>query len=704
MNFYATIPLISCVAYVVLIVITLNSTWRRARYSFLLYLGVAMVWSFSSFMLHADFFPQHILQWHTVLLIALFSTWIVYYHFVRSFTNQKSMRVVLLAGYGAIVLFALLTALGYVIESTYVADGLLYYRGTSLLYLINVPAGVVFFGLAALILVRHYRSTSDYVERNRTVYLLIGFSIMLLFLFSNVSSSSSKYPIDHFGNLFNALFITYAIVKYQLLDIRVVIRKGLVYSVLTAGLTTTYLVLLFSLYSYFHTWTGYTALGAAAGLALLFAIIFQPFKDAIQRWVDRLFYRGTYDYRQTLLTFSQRMSNVLNLEELAVNMLYPITRALHAKRAFLLLPEAESDDFITRFVQPARKESDVTMRLRRDNPIVAWLAREGEVLNRERIDILPEFKSLWKTEIKELDTLELEVFCPIMRKGNLVGILALSRKHSDVPYSSEDIDLLTTMTSEAAMVIENAMMLDNLKEQQRRVEQLLAKTVQAQEDERKRISVELHDSVAQWLVGVSYQLQTCRALLSKTGNNSEAQSELAEIEATLDRSVKEMRRVMAGLHPPALDELGLVHALRQALEGLKPDGIAYHLETTGDPVRLPGSTEVAIYRVVQEALTNVRKHSEASVAILRIQFEPENVSVEVSDNGKGFNLSKTMRSAVSVGHMGLLGMSERVTMLGGTLRIGTRPGAGTSISLTIPIAPPTIESSLEADEHNIQEP
>ena len=701
MNFYATIPLISCIAYVVLIVITLQSPWTRARYPFLLYLGVAMIWSFSSFMLHANFFPQHLLQWHTVLMIALFSTWIVYYHFIRSFTNQKSMRVMLLVGYGAIVPFAVLTALGYVVEGTYVADGLLYYKATSLLYLFNVPAGTIFFGLAALMLVRHYRSTSDYVERNRTVYLLTGFSIMILFLSPNFSSSLSRYPIDHFGNFVNACFITYAIVKYQLLDIRVVMRKGLVYSVLTVGITATYLLLLFSLYQSFHTWTGYTALGAAAGLALLFAILFQPFRDATQRWVDRLFYREAYDYRQTLLTFSQRMSSVLDLDELAVNMLYPVTRALYAKRAFLLLPEAESDDFITRFVQPSMKGSDATMRLRRDNPIVAWLAREGKVLDREHIDILPEFKSLWKTEIQELNTLELEVFCPIMRKGTLVGILALSRKQSDAPYSSEDIDLLITITSEAAIAIENAMMLDNLREQQRRVEQLLAQTVQAQEEERKRISVELHDSVAQWLVGVSYQLQTCRALLSETGNNGEAQSELAEIEATLDKSVKEMRRVMAGLHPPALDELGLTHALRQALEGLKPDGIAYHLETIGEPVRLPASTEVAIYRVVQEALTNVRKHSEASVVILRIQFERENVSVEVSDNGKGFNLSKTMKSAVSVGHMGLLGMSERVTMLGGTLRIETRPGAGTGINLTIPVAPPTIESSLEADEHKM---
>jgi len=702
-NTYTAIPLTSCIACVLLIGITLYCAWGSARYTFPLYLGVSMIWSLSSFVLHANLFPQHTLHWHIVLITAAFSTWIVYYHFVRSFTNQKSMRVILLAGYGAIALFALLAAQGYIIESAYVADGLLYYRATSLLYLIGEPVGVAFFGLAVFTLVSRYRGTSDYAERNRIVYLLLGFTIMTWFHSANVSSFLSKYPVDHVGSLVNAFFVTYVVVKYRLPDIGAVLRKALAYSVLTAGLAVVYLVLLFSLNNYIRTWTGYTIFGAAAGFVLLLAIMCRLLSGVTQQWVDRLFYRETYDYRQTLLTFNQRMSNVLDLDELAMKMLYPITKAFYIKQAVLLLPEVEGGDFVARFVQPAERESAATIRLRRDSPIVAWLARGGKVLSRESVDILPEFKSLWDTEMKDLDALELEVLWPIRRKDSLLGILALSRKQSGLPYSSEDIDLLTTITSEAAMVIENATILNNLKEEQHRVEQLLAQTVQAQEEERRRIAVELHDSVAQWLVGIFYELEACRAVLPKTDSNSAGLGGLAEIQAKLDRSVKEMRRLMAGLRPPILDELGLVHALRQVLDGLKPDGIAYDFKSNGDPVRLPASTEVAVYRVVQEALTNVRKHSEASAVTLRIRFEPEVLSVEVSDNGKGFNLSRTMSNGISLGHMGLLGMNERVTTLGGTLRTKTRPGAGTTISFTIPIAPLGIESSLKADGPNTQE-
>lgn len=704
MNTYAAIPLTSCIAYVLLIGITLYCAWRSARYTFLLYLSVSMIWSLSSFVLHANFFPQHTLHWHIVRITAAFSTWIIYYHFVRSFTNRKSMRVVLLAGYGAIAIFALLAARGNIIESAYVADGLLYYKATPLLYLIGEPVAVAFFGLAVFTLVSRHRGTSDYAERNRIIYLLLGFAIMTWFHSASVSSFLSKYPIDHIGNLINALFITYVVVRYRLPDIGVLLRKALAYSLLILILAIAYFVLLFSLHNYFHTWTGYTIFGAVAGFVLLLAIMLRLLRSITERWVDRLFYRETYGYRQTLLTFSQRMNNVLDLKELAMKMLYPITKVFHVKQAILLLPEVEGGDFVTNLVQPAERESAATIRLRRDSPIVAWLGRGGRVLSRESIDTLPEFKNLWETEMKDFDALELEALWPIRRKDNLLGILALSRKQAGLPYSSEDVDLLTTITSEAAMVVENAMILNNLKEEQRRVEHLLAQTVQVQEEERKRIAVELHDSVAQWLVGIFYELEACRALLPKTDSNSAGHRGLAEIQAKLDRSVKEMRRLMAGLRPPILDELGLVHALRQALDELKPDGIAYDFKTTGEPIRLPASTEVAVYRVVQEALTNVRKHSEASAVTLHIQFEPEILSVEVSDNGKGFNLSKTMSNGISLGHMGLLGMNERVTTLGGTLRAKTRQGAGTTIRFTIPIAPLGIGDSLKTDGHNTQGP
>ncbi len=697
MNIYILIPLTSCLAYILLIAMTLRYAQRRVRGIFVLYLGVAMLWSLSSFQVHWNHFTEYTLLWHKSLIVLMMTVTVTYYHFVSTFTNRLSVTK-LWVGYGFLIVFAFLTFSGYVIKSSQVINGLLYYDIGMWNYLFGI-FGTSFMVMAITLLAQYYRHSVDFQVRNRTIYLLAGAIIMLSLALTNLSSFLARYSIDHIGNLINALLISYAILRYRLVDIRVIARRGLAYSVLTIGLTTIYVVIiLFSIQRLFHTWTGYSTL-AAAGLALLLAIMFQPLRGVIERWVDRLFYRETYDYRQTLLKFSKRMSNILNLDELAENMLYSITKALYSKQAYLLLAESEGGDFVTQFVQPsATKESTATIRLRVDSPIIAWLQRDGKVLNREQIDILPEFKSLWETEKEEFDALELELFCPIRTKGNLIGILVLSKKQSGTPYYSEDIDLLTTMTTGAAVVVENAIILSNLKEQQLRVEQLLTRTVLAQEEERKRISIELHDSVAQWLVSASYRVQACRALLSKT-DNSEAQGELAEIEATIDTSLKELRQVMTGLHPPALDELGLVHTLRQALERLKPEGIAYHLDITGEPARLNPSTELAVYRVVQEAIHNVRKHSGASAVVLRLQFAPGNVMAEVSDNGKGFNLTQTMRSAVPVGHMGLLGMKERAAMLGGTLEIKTRHGAGTSICLMLPIA--SSAASPKADEHNI---
>lgn len=685
MNIYAAIPLVSAIAYAPLIAITLRYTKGRVRLIFLAYLIMAVVWSITSFMLHAYVFSGDMRYWHEALLISHVSTWVLYYHFVRAATRQAAMRWVLYAGYGLLAMTTALVVSGFVIRNSYIQDGLLYYEITPIGYILSGAPPMAMLVATVVNLVQRYFKSDSYLERNRIVYLFFGLAMLLVFDFTNLSPALSKYPLDHIGNLANAIFITYAVVRYQLLDVKLIVRRGASYSTLTVGLTAMYLLSLFAIQRLFHTWSGYTTIGVAAALALLFAALFQPLREFIQRWIDRLFYRETYDYRQTLLTFSQRMSNVLNLNELADNMLYPITKALYTRRAMLLLPEEENGDFVSRFAEPDR-ESPASFRMKADSPLVSWLERKAAVLPRHVIGVMPEFKGLWQEELQQIDALELELFCPIRRKDRLIGVLVLSRRESEMSYSSEDIDLLTTMTTGAAMVIENAMILDNLRQQQRRVEQLLAQTVLAREEERRRISIELHDSVAQWLVGASFRVQTCRALLAGSGG-ADVQGELEGIRSTIDKSLKEIRQVISGLHPPALEELGLEHVLRRALEELKPAGIAYYLETLGQPTRLSASTELAVYRVAQEAIANVRNHSAAEAVKVTLRFEPDQVSIHVSDNGKGFDVPHAMRAALAAGHMGLFGMRERATMLRGNLAISSKPGKGTTVSLTLPAIP-----------------
>ena len=302
----------------------------------------------------------------------------------------------------------------------------------------------------------------------------------------------------------------------------------------------------------------------------------------------------------------------------------------------------------------------VELRLRRDSPLTTSLAQEIQVVHVDQMDSFPESKGLWQEEWQQIMASGVRLLCPMVSRGKLTGILAMGDKRSSRRYTDEEIDLCLTMASGAAVALDNAQMMDGLRQQQQRAEQLLAQIVTAQEQERERVAIELHDGVAQWLVQASYQTQIVGAILARGSTGDEVQTELASVEQTVDGSLKELRRVLSGLRPPALDELGLTHALRQEGEGLQSSGISCRFEMEGGPIRLPSSVEIAVYRIVQEAINNIRKHSGASNVTLRLSFWNEYLRIQINDNGKGFDVGQTLESAIAQQHMGLLGMKQRV--------------------------------------------
>jgi len=688
-NIWALIPLVTFLTYLGLLILTIPSLDKRINRVFARYIGIAAVWSFASFMLHLNAVPQHALFWNQLLPGTLVWTLIAYYHFIRAYANKRAGMSVYVGYMMAFGLMAL-SLRGYIVKYSYVENGILHHDlGRSLYFIGAISLTYVFAGLWELIKI--HRKSPDMVERNRSRYVLAGWSILMLFGYSNLIPALDGLPLDHIGSLANILIIAYAIHKYQLLDLKRVIRRGLVYSTLTIFFSSLYLLLLFILQTFFNDRAAGGSMALAAVLAVLVALLFAPLRDLIQKGIDKLFYRETYDYRQMLLRLSDRINNVLDLGDLAHSILIPIVDAMHAKRAALLLPKVESGDFDAQFVQQSGKEAvSVKLRLASDNPIVTWLTAEGRTLRREMIDIVPQLKGLWEKEKLAIDVMGVELLCPIRTRGRLSGILAVGAKKSGTSYSEEEVGLLMTMANEAAVALENARMLDSLRIEQLRVKQLLAQVSNTQEEERRRISADLHDSVAQWLAAASYRAQTVNAMIAG-GKHEKAQDELEAMESTIDRSLKELRRVVIALRPPALEELGLTHALKQSVDDLRSDGLECRFSRAGDSVRLPLDVEIAVYRVVQEALNNVRKHARATKVSLSLRYGVDKLVVEVRDNGRGFDLSRTLDSAVSAGHLGLLGMKERVETLGGDVKIRTSQEGGTAVTLVLPVQPPQEE-------------
>lgn len=211
---------------------------------------------------------------------------------------------------------------------------------------------------------------------------------------------------------------------------------------------------------------------------------------------------------------------------------------------------------------------------------------------------------------------------------------------------------------------------------------LLDKVVRAQEDERHRLTFELHDGPVQALSFLATRIGAARKFASR-GETERAERILGEVETTLSHEVQGLRQLMTDLRPPSLEERGLVEAVRDLGQGmLREAGV--RLTVSGSIAQRPSaSTESMLYRVAQEALTNIRKHAAAATAHVTFDDAHGDLTLEVTDDGKGFD-PKEVAEASELGHYGMLGITERVDMLGGTCAWRSSPGAGTTLRVSVP--------------------
>ncbi|MEW6033362.1 MAG: cache domain-containing protein [Chloroflexota bacterium] len=215
-------------------------------------------------------------------------------------------------------------------------------------------------------------------------------------------------------------------------------------------------------------------------------------------------------------------------------------------------------------------------------------------------------------------------------------------------------------------------------------EELLRKVITAQEEERKRLARDLHDDTSQALAAMVMALDTCIA--SPPRGDEQVRAKVEDIRAAAKKALDSVRQIMLDLRPSILDDLGLVPALRWYAEArLGERGVKVRLETNDYDKRLPSQLETTLFRIIQEAVTNIARHAEAENAVIAVDFQDSTVTVEVEDDGKGFDTGRARDAADRT--FGLLGMQERVSLLGGEMRVDSHPGSGTRITVSIPLPP-----------------
>jgi PAS domain S-box-containing protein len=266
---------------------------------------------------------------------------------------------------------------------------------------------------------------------------------------------------------------------------------------------------------------------------------------------------------------------------------------------------------------------------------------------------------------------------PLFARGDVAGLFLLGKRETGY-FDDDHVKLAEAMSSQASVAVENAVLFAQMQASTQRLQSLSRRLVEAQESERRNIARELHDEAGQALASLRYGL---RLLEREVGSGDSVTERVAELMHQTDAVIDGLHRLAADLRPASLDHLGLDAALRQYTRAAAAKfGLTVHFGARGfSSERLPAVVETALYRVVQEAMTNAVRHARATRVDVLAERRGERVMVMVEDNGVGFEAEHIQRGE----HIGLLGMRERAEALGGTLTVESAPGAGTTVVVEV---------------------
>ena len=495
---------------------------------------------------------------------------------------------------------------------------------------------------AVIILLYAYRHPATPDGRRRIRLVVFGnivafvptFSLYLLPMIAGATHWMPDWMVGPFI-IFAPLSYLYAMIRHNLFEIDRVLNRTLVYATLSIGILLLYAGALLVIYHVLPSDLPVQLIVITA-LTLLIGVSFDWIRARIQRGVDRLFYGGWYDYPGVVETISDALARCVDRAQL--------TRVL-------------------------TQQVPTLMQL-----------RSSQLLIGGSIDLSAALPHLQ---------------FPLQFRGEVRGQWLIGPRRDDEDFTTSDRRILNTLARQAEIALSNVLLVEALRQQLDELQASRETLAQAQrrllhsrEEERARLARDLHDGPLQVLVGLNLQTGL---LLAQWGDTSAViTTALNEIRGEVQELLGDLRQVCAELRPPMLDTLGLGAALRAlAADWSAQTGVPIQIDlpANGALQSLPGDVAVNVYRVVQEALSNVARHALAQHVTLTVCDDRPGVTLWLQDDGRGFTLPTSTRELIAHGHYGLVGIQERVDLIDARLQLDSTPGRGTTLRITWRPAP-----------------
>jgi len=382
-----------------------------------------------------------------------------------------------------------------------------------------------------------------------------------------------------------------------------------------------------------------------------------------------------------LNTIASVVSQSLDLDTVLSSALDKTLEIIKANTGGILLLDEEKKLLCYRVYHGLSKEYVQNVCYRLGEGIVGRVAQSGEAILVEDISIDPcdIHPGLIATEgLRALASV------PLRSKDKVLGVLNIA-SHEAHKFSPDDIKLLDSIAPQIAIAIENAKLHQEVQRKEGIRGELLQDIFSIQEEERKRIARELHDETSQVIASLNASLEAATGMLPAGADKTK--TILRKAQALSINILDDIHKLIYELRPSLLDDLGLVTAVRWLAENnLETLGITVNLKKPGRERRLPPRIETTLFRVIQEAVNNIAKHSHAKNTYISLQFKKNVTRVHIRDDGQGFDVEEAIASKDRPRGLGLVGMRERVASVNGHLDIQSHPGGeGTEIIIEIPL-------------------
>jgi len=507
-----------------------------------------------------------------------------------------------------------------------------------------MKASIVFLPLCVLagvisLALRYRRGATE--ERQQVKWLIASVAVYLIGFAASLVPTFMGHPVQWLqdvavvGLALIPVAAAIAVLKYRLYDIDIVISRALAYGALALFITTVYIAIVVGVGTLVGS-GGRPNLALSIAATGVVAVAFQPVRDRLQRFANRMVYGRRATPYEVLSNFSERVAESYSTEEVLPRMARVLAEGSGAARADVWL----------------RSGSLLTC-------VGSWPGDSAERAPQLLVDDhLPHH-------------LEAERVVEVRHRGDLLGALTVTKRPGESLTPIEE-KLLDDLAHQAGLVLKNVGLTADLQARLADLRASRQRLVAAQDEERRRLERNLHDGAQQHLVALKVKMGLAEMLLGR--DPSKAQVTIQQLKGDADEALETLRDLARGIYPPLLADKGLVAALEsQARRATVPvDVLADGVE------RYSQEVEAAVYFCCLEALQNVQKYAAASHVALRLEGSPGGLQFEVQDDGMGFDPATVGRGA------GLQNMDDRLASLGGALTLEAAPGRGTTLRGWLP--------------------